>query len=203
MLYIIARHGESEDNARDILSGQESSAGLTEKGNMHAYSLVDILKPYSVDMIYSSDLVRARETVAPVSQHIKKEPVFDKRLREKHFGILENSDYSARESSEHWQKFRDDRVHYRIPGGESYLDVWSRSGDLLSESNNSGFSCVLIMSHYCVNKTLLGHLMGIDISKIWSIYQDNPMVYFVNTEKQECFWIHSIDGNSGRNVQFV
>lgn len=62
MKVYVVRHGESENNLARKYSGW-SNPRLTEKGRKDALLAGEFLKNISFDKIYSSDLIRAKETV--------------------------------------------------------------------------------------------------------------------------------------------
>ena len=82
-LYFI-RHGESYVNRDDWQSLPSMDAGLTEKGQRQAVALRDWLQANHArgDVLYSSTMRRARETVAYISEALALEVIFDDRLRE-------------------------------------------------------------------------------------------------------------------------
>ena len=61
MKLFLIRHGESENNFNKLYSGQ-CNPKLTELGKRQAESIRPILEKVDFDAVYSSDLVRARET---------------------------------------------------------------------------------------------------------------------------------------------
>jgi len=67
MKIIFVRHGESENNAR--LSDDKNS-GLTKRGEKQARLLGDSLKKERISVIYTSDLLRAKETGEIISKII-------------------------------------------------------------------------------------------------------------------------------------
>ena len=66
-LLYLARHGETEDNARLVFQGQ-SGKGLNARGRAQARRLAERMKKCRVTTIVSSDLERAVETAAIVAE---------------------------------------------------------------------------------------------------------------------------------------
>lgn len=60
-LYVF-RHGQTKDNADMLFSGWRD-VGLTKKGEKQAEMLQDQLKNKKIDMLYTSDLIRAIKTM--------------------------------------------------------------------------------------------------------------------------------------------
>jgi broad specificity phosphatase PhoE len=83
---LLARHGETDWNRDGRWQGQ-SDTPLNERGRRQAQELADQLD--GVDVIYSSDLARARETAEIVATRLGREVQVDPRLRERGFGAWE------------------------------------------------------------------------------------------------------------------
>lgn len=83
MRLILIRHAESEANAKGINQGQKVDTSLSEKGIKQAKQVAQRLKDEKMDIIYSSDLKRAKETAEQINKFHKLKIIYDKRLREK------------------------------------------------------------------------------------------------------------------------
>ena len=65
--FIIVRHGQSEANLKEIYAGR-FDVPLTATGKKQAELVTEyVLKTYRVDAVYSSPLLRARETVKEIA----------------------------------------------------------------------------------------------------------------------------------------
>src|SRR6266542_1344858 len=127
-LYFV-RHGESEANTLHVISNRESPFGLTALGKKQANILADSLKDIPVTVIFSSPILRARETADILSQSLSQPYQITEALHEYDCGILEDKSDDAswrmhREIAEDWT------LHHnwqRKPdGGESFLDIQNR-----------------------------------------------------------------------------
>lgn len=81
MRIYFVRHGESVLNV--LRSHQSSEDALTDRGRSQAEFVAKRFKEIDIDVIISSDYVRARETSAIISQMINKEVVFTELARER------------------------------------------------------------------------------------------------------------------------
>ena len=128
-LYFIIRHGESEANIQHVISNRESPFKLTELGRKQATTLAQNLKNSPITAIYSSPVLRARETAEILSQSLHLPYQVTEALREYDCGILENkSDEEAwklhGEIAEDWTV---NHNYLRKPeGGENFLDIKKR-----------------------------------------------------------------------------
>jgi probable phosphoglycerate mutase len=86
---VLVRHGESVWNAEGRIQGQACN-GLSEIGLKQAqYTAAALADVYPDATLISSDIYRTQQTVAPLSERLNVTPVFDPRLRERHFGAWE------------------------------------------------------------------------------------------------------------------
>jgi alpha-ribazole phosphatase len=89
---ILARHGETDWN-RDGRWQGHSNTSLNARGKEQARELANELTE-EIDVVYSSDLARARETAEIVAARLGLEVEVDPRLRERGFGAWEGLTHS-------------------------------------------------------------------------------------------------------------
>lgn len=92
--FYLVRHGETEFNTKKILQGHLDSP-LTEKGIADAKLLGQKLKNIRFDLVFSSDLLRAKRTAEIITSEKKLAIESTKILRERSFGELEGKPYDA------------------------------------------------------------------------------------------------------------
>jgi probable phosphoglycerate mutase len=125
----VVRHGETEWNAGKRIQGQ-IDIPLSALGHAQARATGNALLGEGFAAIYSSDLVRTRQT-AEATAHLAHLPLqLDTGLRERHYGIFQGLTYAEaalRHPAEYARhKARDPRF---VPeGGESLLDLAARIG---------------------------------------------------------------------------
>lgn len=136
-LYLF-RHGETDWNKELRLQGS-TDIPLNETGRTQAQSLQEFFVSNPVEIVFSSDLSRARETaqiaVAPAATEI----CFDPRLRETNLGHAEGltvDEVIQRFGEEAWLSWRglgEGMADYRFPGGESKREHLARLLNALHE----------------------------------------------------------------------
>ncbi len=95
MKLILTRHGETEENKKGILQGQKIGT-LSKKGIGQAKKLALRLKGKKIDAVYSSDLVRAKNTAKEILAFHPKVPLhLSKNLRETFLGKYAGKKASA------------------------------------------------------------------------------------------------------------
>lgn len=86
MKLIITRHGETIDNAKRIYQGH-TQGKLSELGIQQAKKLAERLKDEKIDVIYCSDLQRAKDTATKIAKYHQQIPIhYVKELRPRDFG---------------------------------------------------------------------------------------------------------------------
>ncbi len=89
MKIYLVRHGETYANKQKTIQGQSASL-LTDKGRKQAELAGEYLRGIPFDMALASDLSRARETAKIIMKYHQDISIeFEKRLRERNFGIFE------------------------------------------------------------------------------------------------------------------
>lgn len=165
MRLYLARHGETVLNQKRCYYGT-TDVPLTEKGREQATGLGRYLKDMDLHRILSSPLRRAVET-AELIQARREDNIAiesDSRLAEQNFGIFEGHTYGELKEMypEELAAWNRDFTTYRIPDGESFLDVRHRLDDFLADlwieaqKSGAGDTSVLITAH----KGTLGHLLA-------------------------------------------
>jgi probable phosphoglycerate mutase len=98
------RHGVTDWNMEGRAQGQ-ADIPLNEAGRAQARALADRLQGEQWDVIYSSDLIRAKETAEIVAGALRLIVKTDKRLREKSCGLIEGTTEEDRVSKwgEDWR----------------------------------------------------------------------------------------------------
>jgi len=86
-IYIV-RHGETDANKKGIIQGYGDSA-LNEEGEKQAKEVADTLKDVAFDVIFSSDLSRARQTAEIINLERKLTINTSHLLRERNWGEYE------------------------------------------------------------------------------------------------------------------
>ncbi len=81
----LARHGETEDNVRQIMQGQ-TQGRLTDNGRRQAEALAATLAHADIELIIASDLQRAVDTATIVAERLHAPLITTPLLRERDWG---------------------------------------------------------------------------------------------------------------------
>ena len=200
----IARHGETTWNEEGRIQGR-SDPELSLKGYGQSLALLKQLKDRPLSAIYASTLQRSIHTAKPIADHIGLPIQEEPELDEIAFGILEGKNlyHFDQELKMEWNRFKDNRFAYRIPGAENYADVANRirpfEERLLRDHEGQE---VLIVGHRVVNRLLIGMLMEFPLDRILKIEQTNDCLYLVQ-RNGEAKIFHYIDGEIKEGLVLV
>ncbi len=167
--YFLLRHGESLSNVKEVISSwpEQGHFPLTSKGEKDIKKAAQELKDKDIDFIFSSDLLRTKQTAEIVSKETGIEVNYDKRLREYSVGELNGKPLDE------WRKvFKEGDSKFEVapPGGETYQDVKERVADLLYEKENKFSSKnILIISHQNPLTLIEAEIKGISTEGISSL----------------------------------
>lgn len=148
---ILLRHLESQWNKENRFSGW-TDVPLSQEGIKSAEEVAKKLAGFEIDIVYTSSLIRNRETVSLV---IKKDiPVIvDKALDERNYGKLQglNREEVKKQYGEEqvklWRRSWDEAP----PGGESLKDVYNRAVSFfkkyIEKDLKDGKNALVVASH--------------------------------------------------------
>lgn len=162
MKIYFVRHGETERNATGRLSGQDD-VPLTEAGIGQAESAA-LGIPDGITAIYSSDLLRCKQTTDILNKKLGLPVTYDARLRERDFGSFAGKQWKDIDP-DGTLKAIDKRLEYdyRPQGGESIEDVKKRVFESLEDmraQNKDGrvlavtSAGIIRLLHHSINNVL-------------------------------------------------
>lgn len=179
----LARHGQSEWNNRSRITGQ-LNPGLSAKGLLQSHALSQVLSGLKLDAIYTSALLRTRETAWPTAQALALEMVALPDLNEIHLGVLQGRYRDERDpqAQELWKTWQADIWNRRVPGGESYGELTERATAALRVvmRRHAGQS-MLLVGHHATNRVLLGTLLDWPQERWTEIRLPNKFFYRIRT----------------------
>lgn len=149
-MILLARHGETDDNREPIRIQGRRDTPLNETGRAQAAELAERVAGEGIAAVYSSHLVRARETAEIVAERIGTGEVrVDPRLAEGDRGELEGLYWRdvAREDPELFAAWRAAGASFRFPAGESLREQMERSLAALDDVRASGDLPALVVCH--------------------------------------------------------
>lgn len=118
--FILIRHGETDWNAEHRIQGQ-LDVPLNEVGRAQADAIGLRFRDETIDVLVSSDLSRAMQTMQPIADACSLQVLSDSRLRERNLGVLEGLFYeeAQRKMPQVLDVFRSRQIDTPLDGGES------------------------------------------------------------------------------------
>ncbi len=133
-------------------------------------------------MIYTSTRLRAIHTAQPISDYlhipIRKQPELD----EMNFGIWEGrtpADFGE-DFRRQWTRYKENRLTFRIPEGENYLDVMARVKPFVEKilKEHEGEE-ILAVAHRGSNRMMIALLLDYPLEEAVRIEQANDCIYLI------------------------
>lgn len=157
-LTLVVRHGQTSWNVAGRIIGQ-ADPPLNELGVQQATTLGRYLRTVDPGELWSSDLLRARQTAERVGAECGLPVRATAALREANFGSLQGSFIHHLATSEEWSRRGINKYSYKPPGGESYLEMESRVGGFLSILPRNKVS--VVVTHSGVIRVIYRLLNGV------------------------------------------
>ncbi|MDI6717950.1 MAG: class I tRNA ligase family protein, partial [Patescibacteria group bacterium] len=148
--YFAMRHGQSENNVQNIINSkiEANRYRLTEKGKKQAIDAAEKLKKQKIDLIFSSDFLRTKETAELVAKTIELETskiIFDRRLREINTGVFDGK--TGDDYHKYFASFKE-KFLKAPPEGENLNDLKKRITEFLYDADKKySNKNILIVSH--------------------------------------------------------
>ncbi|HEV2339504.1 MAG TPA: histidine phosphatase family protein [Patescibacteria group bacterium] len=160
--FYIVRHGQSTWNVRWLMQGQQVHPPLTTEGKKQAKALSRLLEDVHFDAIYSSDLLRAKQTAEIIALERKLEVITTELIRERKLGKLEGQSLNLLKEFDKNRaalSYEERRKHKEVPEMESDEEITTRFVTFLRETaiRNVG-KTILLVSHSGIMRPLLIHL---------------------------------------------
>ena len=176
-LMFLIRHGATDCNlARPPRLQGRTDTRLSELGRQQAERTGQFLSGRGIEAVFSSPLVRARQTAEFVASPYGLEIATVDALTEVDVGDWEGRDWNdiMAAEPEAYRAFMENPADNGYTGGETMQDVLDRAlpafETLLAE--NLGRR-IAVVAHNVVNRTYTAHLLGLPIAKSWLVAQDN------------------------------
>lgn len=172
----IFRHGQTDYNVTRRVMGQ-LDIPLNETGRVQAIELSDKISKEPIQAIYTSPLLRAKQTAQILADKIGIPIIPDKRLMERNNGKLQGHIVHGTDNPDEYQtdynqlelflpaaQLNDN--NWRPDGGESRTECWSRAQKAITEIvKNAPYDTIAISTHSVVMRGIL-NMVGKGDAKI-------------------------------------
>jgi broad specificity phosphatase PhoE len=175
----IIRHGQTEHNRKGIVQGKGVNLALNETGEKQAKKFYDAYKDFEFDVVYTSTLLRAQQSVKLfIDKGIQHEVRAS--LDEISWGEFEGN-ASIMEQSEEFKKLVDSWsagfLDEKPTGGESSIELQMRQMPFIEEVLQSHFKKILVCMHGRAMRALLCSFTNAPLTKMMDFEHSNLTLY--------------------------
>ncbi len=181
-LYII-RHGQTEHNAKGIVQGKGVNLSLNDKGRRQANAFFEAYKHIPFDIVYTSSLKRAQESISQFKQLGIPHEIFSE-LDEISWGEFEGNNLTSESDGVFQnliQKWREGDIHAKpSPSGESPYELQQRQKAFLEHLVATPYKKILIATHGRFIRSFMCTLTEVSLSEMENFHHVNLCLYKVN-----------------------
>lgn len=171
---IIIRHGETIENTKGIMQGHLPGK-LTKKGISQTKEIAEKLKTEKIDVLFSSDLKRAKDTIKHIYKHHKDKPlIYTEDLREKDLGELTGK----LKKEYNWDIKSYMFVVYENKEGEKNKDFLKRAKNFLFSLKQFKNKTILIVCHNGIARALISIIKNKEYNNKITSFDNNMIFYF-------------------------
>lgn len=187
-IYFI-RHGRQNSTLCNV------DVELSREGKEQAELVGKRLQSYEIEAVYSSQLIRAKETADIINQYLGQPRIIDERWQEADFGGM--TGLTNEELKHKYGDFLARRAAMTedLPypdGGENCQMVFERSFEALKELVKKPYKNVCVVTHGGVLRALMTGILGANYAK-WLIYgrqiENCSITHIMYDEKMGTFHI--------------
>ncbi|MCI1944458.1 alpha-ribazole phosphatase [Clostridium luticellarii] len=179
------RHGQTNENNKGYYYGK-MDVYLNEKGLSQARKAAAFLSPIKFDEVYVSERKRTTETARIIlqdhSQRVKLN--VDKRINEMDFGSFEGKNYRDIKKlyPKEWEVWCSDWKNQSPPGGESYIQFYSRIHGFMDDILKLDRENILIVTHGGVVRSVYCYILNGNLDFFWKFASKNGDVTLIKYE---------------------
>ena len=175
-LVILVRHGQTDENVSGRISGQ-GPVPLNARGQEQARLVAEVLAPLGITHLFSSPLVRARQTAEFLAECLQTSIEEIPDLREVGYGDWEGKTFNEMRTHPVAHQVFHDPINATFPNGESLLEVQQRGIRVIEWVRNTyPQGIVTVVSHGDVIRTALAHYLGMPFNDYRRIDLDNGAI---------------------------
>jgi len=162
----LSRHGESQFNVKGLIGGDSSLSNLGEKYAERLAEWVSNCPELPADLlsVWTSTMKRTRQTARNI---VCDKKVEWRALREIEVGVCDGLTYNQVKElfPEEYRAREEDKLRYRYPRGESYLDIINRLEPVLFEIERQT-DPLLIVGHQAIHRCIYAYFLDLPPEEI-------------------------------------
>ncbi|MDR2179326.1 MAG: histidine phosphatase family protein [Synergistaceae bacterium] len=191
---LLVRHGRTDWNDAHRFQGR-TDVPLNAAGRVQAEKVAARLAGWSVDVIYTSPMTRARETAAAIAAPHGKSPVVLDDLTEVNFGSWEGLflEQVREQNEERFQEWLLNPFFCMPERAETWDTIRARAERLKETVLRSSYQRVIMVSHGGTIRALFAVLLGFDPRTVWNVKTFNCALSGIEVRKNQSFLAFSND----------
>jgi probable phosphomutase (TIGR03848 family) len=163
-IIVLIRHGENDWVKKDRLAGWIPGIHLNDKGRRQAEQAAQRLAALPIAAIYSSPVLRCRETADYIAATHQLEVVELDTVGEVRYGEWEGKKIKKLAKKKEWHAVQFFPSRFRFPKGEALLETQFRAVQALEElSQRHEEEVIAVVSHADLIKLILAHYLGVHV----------------------------------------
>jgi broad specificity phosphatase PhoE len=177
-LLILIRHGATANNIANPIriQGRRSDLELSAEGRQQAEETARFLEDGTIDAIYATPLLRARQTAEPIARRRGANVTIVDELTEVDVGQWEGMSWHEIQQAwpEEHGRFMADPSCSPYLGGENLEQVQRRVVPAIDGllARHLG-QTIVVVTHNVVNRVYLAPLLGVPLARARGIFQEN------------------------------
>jgi probable phosphoglycerate mutase len=162
--FLLIRHGAHVLGSR-VVAGRSDAAVLSELGQHQVQTLASRLAAVPVTALYSSPVLRTRQTAGPLAKAWDRPIEVLDDLAELDYGDWTGQTLDQVKADERWKHWNAFRSGSQIPGGERMLDIQARVVRAMLDlrRRHGDGATVALVSHGDVIKSAVAYFLGVPL----------------------------------------
>ncbi len=160
MRLLLIRHGTTDETGKR-LTGRMPGVGLSAEGRGQVARLAERLQGLEAEALYTSPVLRCRETARGLGPALGLRPVPYRSFAEVDYGSWAGRSFGSLRRTKAWRWLHVTPSRTRFPGGESLPEVQLRAVAACEElSQRHAGHVVVAVTHADVIRTVLNYYLG-------------------------------------------
>jgi phosphoserine phosphatase len=171
---LFVRHGETAWNCEGRVMGN-NPVELNDRGRAQVEAVAQLLCSIKPTLIVTSPLVRARQSAEIIANRFDRVEIIEEpQIAEVQYGRWEGMTYPELISDSDYLSYRQSPLDTLAPGGETVRGVQRRGVEAVNRFLSANSDCrVVFVSHGDIIRTVLCHLIGLELDHFHRIRIDN------------------------------
>ena len=184
MKLIFIRHGETQNTKQFRLYKDSDDPPLTQTGKNEIYKSAQFLQEkYSFDALYTSPLLRARQSAEIIAEKVQKEISIEPNLIERRAGIWGGLTLEEIKTNypQEYQLYKFNKINYKLSCAESIQETFDRTVATVNHILEKKLhDTILVVTHAGIIKSYVAFILNMPLENIDNIYFPTASITEIN-----------------------